>query len=249
MEGGSESDPAGGAFPATRVSVLAALGSADAQQRRRALESIVAAYWRPVYKYLRMRWQRSDADAVDLTQGFFAAATEKDYLAAFEPSKGRFRTFLRVCVDRFASRAASAERAAKRGGEAVRLELDFEGAERELAGAGGIDDVERWFEREWARSIFTNALADLRRSGEGRPHFALRLALFERYDLAEPEERPTYAALAEQHGVKVTDVTNHLAAMRRELRAAVLATLRELTASDEEFRAEARALLGVEPGR
>ncbi len=247
MNRGSESDPVGGGFPATRVSVLAGLRSTEAQQRRRALEFVIAAYWRPVYKYLRMRWQQGHADAVDLTQGFFAAATEKDHLAAFDPSKGRFRTFLRVCADRFASKAASAEKAAKRGGDALRLELDFEGAERELAGAGGIDDVERWFEREWARSIFTNALAELRRSGQGRPHFALRLALFEHYDLAEPDERPSYADLAVQHGVKVTDVTNHLAAMRRELRTAVLTTLRELTATDEEFRAEARALLGVDP--
>ena len=52
--------------------------------------------------------------------------------------------------------------------------------------------------------------------------------------------------LAEQSGMPVTQITNHLAALRRAFRAAVLEQLRELTASDEEFRAEARDLFGAE---
>jgi hypothetical protein len=35
--------------------------------------------------------------------------------------------------------------------------------------------------------------------------------------------------------------------MRRDLRKAVLSKLRDLTATDREYRSEARALLGVEP--
>ena len=76
----------------------------------------------------------------------------------------------------------------------------------------------------------------------------MAFALFERYDLegAEAHDRPTYAQLAADHGLPVTQVTNHLHWARRELRAAVLDKLREITASEEEFRSEARALLGVE---
>jgi hypothetical protein len=44
----------------------------------------------------------------------------------------------------------------------------------------------------------------------------------------------------------VTTVTNRLAAVRRDLRRTVLEQLRELTASEEEFRAEAERVLGVE---
>ena len=61
-------------------------------------------------------------------------------------------------------------------------------------------------------------------------------------------ERPSYAQLAAEHGLAVTQVTNFLAAVRRELRRRVLARLRELTASEEEYRAEARNVLGVDPG-
>ena len=45
----------------------------------------------------------------------------------------------------------------------------------------------------------------------------------------------------------VTDVTNELAWARRAFREIVLARLREVCASDEEFRAEARDLLGIDP--
>jgi DNA-directed RNA polymerase specialized sigma24 family protein len=232
-------------FPATRVSLLAGIGSDSAPDRQRALERVIDAYWRPVYKYVRLKWKLGNEDAQDSTQGFFAAATEKDYLAAFDSTKGRFRTFLRVCVDRFVSKAASAEKSAKRGGGAEKLPLDFESAERELMTSGGIDDVERWFEREWARSIFAGATEQLRKRAHEQPLGAVRLQVFERYDLAEPDQRPSYAKLAQDLGIKPTDVTNHLAAVRRELRALVLETLRDVTATDEEFRSEARALLGV----
>lgn len=233
-------------FPATRVSLLAGIGSASAGDRQRALERVIQAYWKPVYKYVRLKWKYGNEDAQDATQGFFAAAAEKEYLAAFDPAKGRFRTFLRVCVDRFVSKTADLERSLKRGGGAERLELDFDSAERELTTTGGIDDVERWFEHEWARSIFGGATEELRRRAVDQPLGAVRMAIFERYDLVEPGERPSYSTVAQELGIKVTDVTNHLAAVRRELRAVVLETLRDVTANDEEFRSEARALLGVD---
>ena len=65
-----------GRFPATRQSVIVATRSADPRLRERALEVLVSGYWRPVYKYLRVRWQVSVEDAQDLTQAFFAAALE-----------------------------------------------------------------------------------------------------------------------------------------------------------------------------
>jgi len=43
----------------------------------------------------------------------------------------------------------------------------------------------------------------------------------------------------------VTQVTNELAAARREFRRSVLELLRNETASEEEFRLEVRSILGV----
>ena len=73
--------------------------------------------------------------------------------------------------------------------------------------------------------------------------------LFLRYDIEGPDagERPTYAILARETGLRVTDVTNELAWARRAFREIVLRQLRDVCASDDEFRAEARDLLGVDP--
>jgi hypothetical protein len=75
---------------------------------------------------------------------------------------------------------------------------------------------------------------------------SIQFQLFERYDLDEADPKPSYAQLAEGFGLATTDVTNYLAFARREFRRCVLDQLREMTATDEEFRREAQALLGVE---
>ena len=59
-------------FPTTRGSILLAVGSTDADVRRQAWEVLVTAYWKPVYKYLRVRWRTTPEDAEDLIQAFFA---------------------------------------------------------------------------------------------------------------------------------------------------------------------------------
>ena len=91
----------GDRFPPTRWSVIEAVRSIDAEERERALESLCAAYWKPVYKYVRLRWNRPADDAQDLTQGFFMELLERELLDKFDSKKSRLRTYLRLCVDSF----------------------------------------------------------------------------------------------------------------------------------------------------
>ena len=70
--------------------------------------------------------------------------------------------------------------------------------------------------------------------------------MLELYDIEEGGKQLTYAQVAEKFGIKSSDVTNYLSYARREFRRIVLDSLREMTASEEEFRREARALLGIE---
>ena len=233
-------------FPATRWSAIEGARSADPATRRRALDQLVAAYWRPIYKYIRARWRRSAADAQDLTQEFFATLIEGETLAAYEPARARLRTYLRTCVDALVANADRDARRLKRGGGVAPLSLEFEMAEGELARTGlpAEDGLEAFFEREWVRSLFGMAVDRLRADCAGRGK-NLHFRLFERYDLDDAEPgRVSYAELAKEFGVPVTDVTNHLAFARREFRRITLEVLREITVSDDEFRREARALLG-----
>jgi hypothetical protein len=127
-----EDHSGGGRFPPTRWSVIEAAQSRDNAERTRALETLCAAYWKPVYKYVRLRWNRPAPDAQDLTQGFFAEMLERELLNRFDAGKSRLRTYLRVCVDSFVMNEDKAARRLKRGGNIRHLALDFTGAEEEL---------------------------------------------------------------------------------------------------------------------
>ena len=228
-------------FPSTRRSVLLAARDLDPEVRRQALDTLIDSYWKPVYKYLRVQHRAGGDEAQDLTQSFFALALEKGTFDRYDPSRARFRTFLRLVLDGFVANERKAARREKRGGGAATLSLDFEGAEAELARSPSQDlSPEEYFHREWIRALFARAVERLRAEASPR-----RFLLFERYDLEE--ERPTYAELAGELGITTVQVTNELAAARRDFRRLVLDELRALTGSEAEFRAEARDVLGVDP--
>ena len=231
-------------FPATRLSLVVRTRSADSETRRLAFASLIDAYWKPVYKYLRLKWRLDPEAAADLTQEFFTTTLEKDVLGRFDPERARFRTYLRLCLDGFVANVKKAEGRLKRGGGVTLVSLDFESAEGEVGRHQPAvpADVDELFYQEWIRVLFERAVEDLRASCTTATR-VMMFQVFERYDLAE-DTRPTYAALAAELGVTTTTVTNHLAAMRRELRRHLLDRLRELTTTDEEFEAEARRLLG-----
>ena len=234
------------AFPPTRLSVVERTRSGDAETRRVAFASIIDAYWKPAYKYLRMKWSLDPEAAADLTQEFFTSVLEKEVVEKYDPSRARFRTYLRLCLDGFAANAHKAEQRLKRGGGVTMVPLDFESAEGEItqhepAVNADVDDL---FYREWVRALLERSVADLRRHAEeaGRPAM---FEVFARYDLVEdPEARPKYTDIARALNLTPATVTNHLAAMRKQFRAIVLERLRELTSSDEEWEAEAVRLFG-----
>jgi DNA-directed RNA polymerase specialized sigma24 family protein len=233
-------------FPATRHSIVAAIRSRHADVRRSAFDALATAYWKPVFKYVRLKWHASPDDAADLTQGFFLRAFEKDFFAGFDPARARFRTYLRTCLDGYVSNTRKADARLKRGGGVTLVPIDVDEAERELRlqASNAIDDYDAYFHREWLRGLFAAAAARLRDACAARGR-SERFIAFEQYDLTEDEAgRPTYADLARRLGLSTIEVTNELAAARREFRRFVLEALREQCATDEEFEAESRALTG-----
>jgi len=241
----------GGRFPPTRWSVIEAAQSPDGAERKRALETLCAAYWKPVYKYVRLRWNRSAPDAQDLTQGFFAEMLERELLNRFDAAKSRLRTYLRICVDSFVMNEDKAARRQKRGGNVQHLALDFAGVEEELsvatldpASLASPESLEEYFEKEWVRSLFALAVEDLRRRCLENDR-ERTFHLFEAYDL-EDDDQVSYERLAGDFGIAVTDVTNALAWARREFRKIALERLREICGSEDEFQREAKAAFGWE---
>ncbi|HET9512656.1 MAG TPA: hypothetical protein VFO95_01915 [Gemmatimonadales bacterium] len=196
---------------------------------------------------MRLRWRAEPPEAEDLTQEFFARSLERNFFAQYDPARARFRTWLRLGIDRMVATLREAAGRQKRGGQVALVSLDLAGVERELAQRAGqpLPDDDELFRKEVARALFGYAVEALRQETD-RNGKSLHFDLFREYDLEGPDRdpRPTYGELAARHGLPVTQVTNHLAAMRRRFRVLVLERLREMSGSEAEFRAEARELLG-----
>jgi hypothetical protein len=202
------------------------------QTRQIGLDELMVSYAKPVYKCLRIQLRKSEQEAAQLANGFFAWLAEDGALEALDGQRQPIRAHLE---DRLMRHAAAARKAS---GEVA---LDYGEAERELSLSQDASDV---FTREWRREMFALGVADLRRWS----HFSgrsLAFTLFEEHDLTE-RARPSAAELAGRHGVPVTKVTEDLTWARHEFRRLVLDRLAGITSGEAEWHSEGRVLLGSE---
>ncbi len=211
-------------FEPTRWSVILAAR----EGARDAWNDLARLYWRPVYRAIRFRWSEPVEPAKDLTQAFFAAMLERDWVRQFEPERGRFRTFLKAALDNFMRNARRDEARLKRGGGAIPLALDDD------TPVAATDDL---FEREWRRSLLEQAVDELRR--DVRPEV---FAVFRAYYL-DPD-KPTYGDVAARTGASESDVTNHLHLARARMQQIVRRLVRESAETERDFDDEMRELFG-----
>src|SRR5690349_19891316 len=119
-------------FPAPRPSVVERARSGHEETRRVAFQTIVDAFWKPVYKRLRLKWSLTPDEAAGLTEEFFKTTVQQDVVNEYDPRQASFLTHLRLCLDRFASHAAQTEHRWRSAGDIVTEPLDFASAESEI---------------------------------------------------------------------------------------------------------------------
>lgn len=229
-------------FPTTATTLVEALMRGAEGDAGVAAELLARAYWKPIYKYVRLRWGRPQEEAEDLTQGFFVDVVGRGRLAGFTPARARLRTFIRRCLDNYVIDDERRRVANKRGGGARPVAFDHAQAERELALASTAgDDPETLFHREWVRRVVELAREELT-AELSRKRKTEHLAVFDA--LVDEEPPPTHAQVAERFGISVIDVQNRLAYARRAFRRLVVQLVTRLSANEEERRLELQALAG-----
>ena len=229
----------GGGFSSTRWSVVLAAVDRTSPQSAKALSTLCSIYWYPLYAFVR-RQGHSAAEAEDLTQEFFARVLEKHYLdAVVGPEKGKFRTFLLVCLKRFLANEWDRARALKRGGGKATLSIDFRDADDRylLEPAHGLTP-ERLFERRWALTVLQQALArlaeEMKRAGKERLFEQLKVYLVA--DHTAPPHADTAAALGMTEGAVKVAVYRLRERYRTMLRQEIVATLGDPADADAEIR-------------
>jgi RNA polymerase sigma factor (sigma-70 family) len=223
-----------GFFATTRWTVVRAAGEAAGE----ALESLCAAYWYPLYAYVR-RQGFSKEDAEDLTQGFFAMLLARQDFASLKQENGRFRAFLLAALKNFLSNERDRAGRLKRGGHLTHFSLDWQSADTQFqladAAARSPDEV---FDREWAVALLERVIVQLRDewTAQGK---AERFHQLKRLLTVGKGEIP-HAQLAAELGIDegaVRVATHRLRKRYRELlRDEVAHTLADPARVDEELR-------------
>lgn len=214
-------------FPLTRWTLIRA-AQADPAAKSDALASLLAAYWKPLYFYVR-RKGRTIETAKDVVQGFCAQILERDLVSRLDPDKGRFRAYLRASMDHYLANLHEHDSAQKRGGGRV-MQLDIDPAERDLAAAHA--DPHAAFDREWAVGVMERAMKRLR--DDLGPKFDSVAKFFE-------GDAPAYADAARASGMSVVQFKAFLHRVRAKFRDLVRAEVSHTVDGDPD--AEIRDLM------
>ena len=86
----------------------------ETSENRLRLDGFYERYWPPVFFHVRRYWARDIEEAKDLTQAFFLAFLDKNFLDQAAADRGRFRTFICATLRNFILNERRALRARKR---------------------------------------------------------------------------------------------------------------------------------------
>ena len=200
------------AFPSTRWTRILAVQH-DPAERAQALRELLGVYWRPLYAFGRMKGLGA-VEAEDAVQAFVVHLLERDPLLSLDPTRGRFRSYLRTSFKNFLANRRATERAAKRGGGKIHIPIDTGLVERRLA-ASDVDP-EEMFMNEWARSAMAQALSML----DEEFHTEQRAGPWELIrDYFNAKELPPYSLVAAEYGMSTAQVKSLLHRARARFRA------------------------------
>jgi DNA-directed RNA polymerase specialized sigma24 family protein len=185
-------------FPTTAWSMIRAAQDRESPECLTAINRCVAAYWRPVFCFLRAKGYPLHR-AEDLTQEFFLRFYQRGWIGRADPQRGRFRTFLLTILTRFLADQGT-ERAPRQqvfDDRLVTISVLLGESDRTFEPPDNRTP-EEVFMQEWARAVITHVQRCLEAwcSDRGRPDW---YKMFCQVYLPSPGSPPvTQQALADQ---------------------------------------------------
>lgn len=236
----AESPHAPDLFQTTRWTLVAKARSAQEAEASKALNELCAAYWYPVYAFIR-RSCFSPEDAQDLTQSYFADLLERGYLDRADRAKGKLRAFLLADIKLFLGNQHRRHRAEKRGGGQVIESFDQALAEKrygiEPADRNSPDEI---FDRAWATTLLNSVHEELRAEYAARDQQVVFDAL--QQFIAWNAGDLSYADVAAALGKTINDIKVSVHRLRKRYRALLERAVSDTVTSPDEMNDEIRAL-------
>lgn len=238
-------------FPTTRWSLLQAVGNSDDPHARRiALEKIVHRYTPALRAHaIRTGLVRTD-DADDLLQNFIAdRVLATDLIGRADPSRGRFRNFIRRVLSDYAVEQRRYSSAKKRSPGHI-ASLTSKG----ISPPSTTDTADRQFDREWGKQVVSEAIKQME----------VECARVEREDLwdvfetrllrplFDNSESESYEQLARRiNASSASQASNLLVTCKRMFGRVIRDVVSEYLLSEEDVEDEIRDLFSVlsTPGR
>ena len=240
-------NPTPSTFPMTSWGLIRASQQPAAPAYRQGLERLFRTYWGPVHNFIRRCWGTNPTEADDLTQEYFLAFMEGDFLQGVSAEKGRFRAYVRVTLKHFLLDRKRHAAAQKRSPEGRLLSMDA------LRQDGSFPDVpdpegknpEDLLDADWRCAAIWAALRRLEvEAREGGREWAY--ACFFARDIRPPEGGPpSREDLAREAGKAVHDVANALHWARQRYKELLIGEVRDSVVDPSDLDVEMRELFGL----
>lgn len=217
----------------------------DSPEARAALSDLCAAYWKPVFHFLR-REGRLEDDSREVAQAFFLRLLERGGLDQVDPAKGHFRSYLLGALKHFLAEQRRNQGRQKRGGGAIIESIDAAGSDTspgiQIADASAsVPDA--WFDREWALAVMERGIqrvqADFEHAGKAKSFDVLKPWLIG--DTENLSQSDAAAAL----GTTVGAVKVMVHRLRKDFRTAIEAEIAQTVPRAEDIADEIRYLIEV----
>ena len=230
----------GASFLTTHWSFMDKIGSAQNIDNRALIGLLLERYWKPVYCYLR-QYGCDNEDAKDLTQGFFHEIVLGHHLIeTADKSKGRFRSYLLVSLDRYLIKVRQKQQAQKRIPQEKLIPLNVMNDADVPSVVSEFNPAES-FNYAWISTLLEEVL-ELVESQCHQDGLSTHWHLF-RDRILEPilavSNPPSLEVLCSRYQVENTaKASNMVITVKRRLNSALQKHLRDLVATDEQVREE-----------
>jgi len=240
----------GAAFLTTHWSLVEKASGDQENENRALIEALLKRYWKPVYCYLR-RKGHSNEDAKDLTQGFFHEVVLGHHLfEKADQSKGRFRSYLLMALDRYVRNVRQKQDAQKRIPKEKLVALE-EMDISELPAVVSELSEEEVFNYTWVSTLLERVLDRVKEQCQ-QDGMSTHWRLFRDRVLRpilESADPPGLKELCETYAIKDTGkASNMIITVKRRFQAAMETHLRDLVTSDDQVQGEMEEIRRFFPG-